>query len=96
MKYSNNDLTALKVVFEVSILLPKLVEWGMIGIFRNQKASRIGCFSKPLGITTSYQAGICGALRAIESRSSSSTGKCRNCKAGRYDSGSNLGPHSCV
>ncbi|KEH28572.1 hypothetical protein MTR_4g007650 [Medicago truncatula] len=30
------------------------------------------------------------------SRSPSSTGKCRNCKAGRHDLGSNPGPHSCV
>jgi len=30
------------------------------------------------------------------SRSPSSTGKCRNCKAGRRDTGSNPGPHSCV
>ncbi|KEH29857.1 hypothetical protein MTR_4g052980 [Medicago truncatula] len=29
-------------------------------------------------------------------RSPSSTGKCRNCKAGRHDPGSNPGPHNCA
>jgi hypothetical protein len=36
------------------------------GIFRNQESEFLCCFSEPLGITTSYQAELCGAMKAIE------------------------------
>lgn len=36
------------------------------GIFRDHEAICIGCFSKPLGVSNSYQAELQGALRAIE------------------------------
>jgi len=36
------------------------------GIFRSHGAEFMSCFSEPLGITSSYQAELCGAMRAIE------------------------------
>jgi len=35
------------------------------GIFRDHEANCIGYFSEPLGVSTSYQAELQGALRAI-------------------------------
>lgn len=36
------------------------------GIFRDFEGTCLGCFVEPLGTLTSYQAEMCGALRAIE------------------------------
>ncbi|GAU38423.1 hypothetical protein TSUD_396030 [Trifolium subterraneum] len=36
------------------------------GIFRNNVAGFMLCFAEPLGFTTSYQAELCGVIRAIE------------------------------
>lgn len=36
------------------------------GIFRKHDASFLSCFAEPLGLSTSFHAEICGALRAIE------------------------------
>lgn len=36
------------------------------GIFRDHEANCIGCFSEPLGVSTSYLAKLQGALRTIE------------------------------
>jgi ribonuclease HI len=34
--------------------------------FRNHETNLIYCFVEPLGIASSFQAGLCGTLRAIE------------------------------
>jgi hypothetical protein len=36
------------------------------GIFRNNEADFLLCFAEPHGFASSYQAELCGALRAIE------------------------------
>jgi len=36
------------------------------GVFRDNNADFLGCFAEPLGIKSSYQAELCGAMRAIE------------------------------
>lgn len=36
------------------------------GIFRNNEADFLMCFAEPLGFSSSFQAELCGALRAIE------------------------------
>lgn len=35
-------------------------------VFRNEEAKAVICFAEPLGIRTSYQAELCGFMRAIE------------------------------
>jgi ribonuclease HI len=36
------------------------------GVFRNHEADVLCCFAEPLGISSSYFAELCGAMRAIE------------------------------
>jgi len=48
----------------LTTLAPSLSACG--GIFRNHNSNAILCFSEPLGICTSYQAELCGFIRAVE------------------------------